>query len=263
MAAGSLARVHAGAYDGFAQSRRKSSMKKALSVLVTLALAAWPLTGALADTKEQSRLENCGMVLHEIMNVPDNIPANLVDKAECVIVFPSVLKGGFIVGGALGRGAMICRSGEHFNGPWGTPLMMALEGGSVGFQIGGEATDFVILVMNNRGATAILKDKVKLGADLSASAGPKGRDASAETDATLRAEMLTYSRSRGLFAGVSLEGSTVRPDKEANEELYQRKIDPADIVLKGVVPPPAAAQEMIETLTKFSPRNDSDPNSLK
>ena len=207
-------------------------MKKTLLAIAMVALAAWPLASVLADTKEQSRLENCGMVLQEIMNVPDDIPANLVDKAECVVVIPSVLKGGFIVGGAYGRGAMICRSGEHFTGPWGTPLMMALEGGSVGFQIGGQATDFVILVMNPRGATAILKNKVKLGADASAAAGPKGRDASAETDVTLRAEMLTYSRSRGLFAGVSLEGSTLRPDNEANEELYAKKIDPSDIVLE-------------------------------
>jgi SH3 domain-containing YSC84-like protein 1 len=238
-------------------------MKKTLLAIAMVALAAWPLASVLANTKEQDRLENCGMVLQEIMNVPDNIPANLVDKAECVIVVPSVLKGGFIVGGAYGRGAMTCRSGEHFNGPWGTPLMMALEGGSVGFQIGGQATDFVILVTNPRGAIAILKNKVKLGADVSAAAGPKGRDASAETDSSLRAEMLTYSRSRGLFAGVSLEGSTLRPDTDANGSLYGKKIDPSDIVLKNTVPPPATAHVMLETLMKFSPRNDSDPGSLK
>jgi SH3 domain-containing YSC84-like protein 1 len=238
-------------------------MKKAVLATVIFALAAWPLTSVMADTKEQSRLENCGTVLQEIMNVPDGIPANLVDKAECVIVIPSVLKGGFIGAAEYGRGAMICRSGDHFMGPWGAPLLMALEGGSVGFQAGGEATDFVILVMNPRGATAILKNKVKIGADVSAAAGPKGRDAAAETDATLRAEMLTYSRSRGLFAGVSLEGSTIRPDNEGNEELYQKKIDPTDIVLKGVAPTPPAAQLMIDTLTKFSPHNDSDPNSLR
>jgi lipid-binding SYLF domain-containing protein len=237
-------------------------MKKTLVALVVFALAAWPLTNVLADTKEQSRLENCGMVLDEIMNVPDGIPANLIDKAECVIVIPSVLKAGFIGAAAYGRGAMVCRSGEHFNGPWGTPLLMALEGGSVGFQIGGEATDFVILVMNNRGASAILKNKVKLGADASAAAGPLGRDAAAETDYTLRAEMLTYSRARGLFAGVSLEGSTLRPDGEGNEELYQKKIEPTDIVLKGVVPPPPAAQKLLDTLTKFSPRNDSAADQL-
>ena len=238
-------------------------MRKALSILATFALVGLPLTTGLADTNEQERLENCGAVLEEIMNVPDDIPANLIDKAECVVVLPSVVKFAFVFGGSYGRGAMTCRSGEHFTGPWGAPTMMALEGGSFGFQLGGQATDFVILVMNPRGATAILKNKVKLGADASAAAGPKGRYAEASTDVTLRAEMLTYSRSRGLFAGVSLEGSTLRPDNGANEEVYGKKIAATDIVLKGAVPTPASAQKLIATLTKFSPRNDSDPNSLK
>ena len=238
-------------------------MRKALSILATIALVGLPLTTGLADTKEQERLENCGAVLEEIMNVPDDIPANLVDKAECVVVLPSVVKFAVVFGGSYGRGAMTCRSGDHFTGPWGAPTMMALEGGSFGFQLGGQATDFVILVMNPRGATAILKNKVKLGADASAAAGPKGRYAEASTDVTLRAEMLTYSRSRGLFAGVSLEGSTLRPDNGANDEVYGKKIAATDIVLKGAVPTPASAQKLIATLTKFSPRNDSDPNSLK
>jgi SH3 domain-containing YSC84-like protein 1 len=238
-------------------------MKRTLLAVVILALAVWPLTSVLADTKEQDRLKNCGSVLQEIMNVPDNIPSNLVDKAECVIVIPSVLKAAFGIGGAYGRGAMTCRSGEHFNGRWGAPTMIALEGGSFGFQLGGQATDFVILVMNPRGATAILHNKVKLGADASAAAGPKGRAAAAETDVTLRAEMLTYSRSRGLFAGVSLEGSTLRPDNDANESVYGKKLEAEDIVLKAAAPAPASAQTMLATLTKFSPRNDSDPNSLK
>ena len=238
-------------------------MRKALSILATIALVGLPLTTGLADTKEQERLENCGAVLEEIMNVPDDVPANLVDKAECVVVLPSVVKFAVVFGGSYGRGAMTCRSGDHFTGPWGAPTMMALEGGSFGFQLGGQATDFVILVMNPRGATAILKNKVKLGADASAAAGPKGRYAEASTDVTLRAEMLTYSRSRGLFAGVSLEGSTLRPDNGANEEVYGKKIAATDIVLKDAVPTPASAQKLIATLTKFSPRNDSDPNSLK
>ena len=238
-------------------------MRKTLSILATIALVGLPLTTGLADTKEQERLENCGAVLEEIMNVPDDIPANLIDKAECVVVLPSVVKFAFVFGGSYGRGAMTCRSGEHFTGPWGAPTMMALEGGSFGFQLGGQATDFVILVMNPRGATAILKNKVKLGADASAAAGPIGRYAEASTDVTLRAEMLTYSRSRGLFAGVSLEGSTLRPDNGANEEVYGKKIAATDNVLKGAVPTPASAQKLIATLTKFSPRNDSDPNSLK
>ena len=203
------------------------------------------------------------MVLEEIMNVPDDIPANLIDKAECVVVLPSVVKLAFVLGGSYGRGAMICRSGENFSGPWGAPTMMALEGGSLGFQIGGQATDFIILVMNPRGAKAVLSSKVKLGADVSAAAGPKGRDAEASTDASLRAEMLTYSRSRGLFAGISLAGSTLRPDGGANQEIYGKEIEATDIVLKGAVQSPPSAEKLVATLTKFSPRNDSDPNSLK
>src|SRR5262249_28002373 len=156
----------------------------------------------------EERLENCGTVVREIMDIPDNIPPELIDKSECVVVYPSVVKAAFIVGASYGRGSMSCRTGEHYTGPWSAPSMMAVEGGSFGLQIGGQATDFVLLVMNARGAHSILKSKVKLGADVSAAAGPKGRDLSAATDATLRAEILSYSRARGLFAGVSLEGST-------------------------------------------------------
>src|ERR1700675_3516074 len=185
---------------------------------MTLGLIALPLSAA-EEKKETDRLENCGTVMKEIMDIPDDLPQDLIDKAECVIVFPSVLKAAFIVGGSYGRGAMTCRTGEHYTGPWSAPSMMALEGGSIGFQIGGQATDFVLLVMNPRGAHSILKSKVKLGADASVAAGPKGRTASAESDATLRAEVLSYSRNRGLFAGISLEGSTVRPDHDANERV--------------------------------------------
>ena len=212
------------------------AMKKLLATLLALGLVALPTISAAADEKIADRLDNCGMVLKEIMEVPDNIPQNLIDKAECVIVIPSVLKGAFLVGGSYGRGAMSCRSGENFTGPWGAPSMAAIEGGSLGFQLGGQATDFVILVMNPRGATAILSSKVKLGADASAAAGPKGRDAEADTDVTLRAEMLTYSRSRGLFAGISLEGSTLRPDEGGNKDLYGRSAICQDIVLDGAVP---------------------------
>lgn len=238
-------------------------MKKMLSALLALGLAAFPVLTTAADEKGSDRLENCGMVLADIMNVPDDIPATLIDKAECVIVIPSVVKGAFLIGGSYGRGAMSCRAGANFSGPWSAPTMIALEGGSIGFQLGGQATDFVILVMNPRGATSILKSKVKLGADASAAAGPKGRDAQADTDATLRAEMLTYSRARGLFAGVSLEGSTLRPDNNLNEDVYGKKVTAEDIVLNGAVPAPAAAKLMLSTLTQHSPRNDSDPRSLK
>jgi lipid-binding SYLF domain-containing protein len=202
-------------------------------------------------------------VMKEIMDIPDDIPQDLIDKAECIIVYPSVLKAAFIVGGSYGRGAMTCRTGEHYTGPWSAPSMMALEGGSIGFQIGGQATDFVLLVMNPRGARSILKSKVKLGADASAAAGPKGRAASAESDATLRAEVLSYSRNRGLFAGVSLEGSTVRPDDDANERVYGKNLSAEDIIFKGAVAVPPPAQKLIAYLNRKSPKNTSDPNSLK
>lgn len=215
------------------------------------------------DTKEADRLEECGTVIKEIMDIPDDIPQDLIDKAECVIVYPSVLKAAFIVGASYGRGAMTCRTGEHYTGPWSAPAMMALEGGGVGFQIGGQATDFVLLVMNPRGAHSILRSKVKLGADASVAGGPKGRTADASTDVTLRAEVLSYSRSRGLFAGISLEGSTVRPDNDANERVYHRKLDANAIIFKGAAAVPPPAQKLIAYLNRKSPKNLSDPNSLK
>jgi SH3 domain-containing YSC84-like protein 1 len=228
---------------------------------MALAMIAPPLVAQ--DKKEAERLENCGDVIREIMDIPDDIPQDLIDKAECVIIYPSVLKAAFVVGGSYGRGAMTCRTGEHYTGPWSAPSMMALEGGSFGFQIGGQATDFVLLVMNPRGAHSILKSKVKLGADASVAAGPKGRTASADTDATMRAEVLSYSRSRGLFAGISLEGSTVRPDNEANERVYGKKLDAEEIIFKGAVAVPPPAQQLIAYLNRKSPKNTSDPNSLK
>jgi len=214
-------------------------------------------SSAFAASKEQERLENSGVVLQEVMDVPDNIPQDLLGKAECIIVFPSVLKAAFVVGGSYGRGAMVCRTGEHFNGPWGAPAMYALEGGSVGFQIGGQATDLVLLVMNQKGASSILDSKVKLGADASAAAGPKGRDASADTDAYLRAEILSYSRSRGLFAGVSLEGSTLRPDDDASADVYGRKITAREIVLGGKAAIPPSGQHLVQVLQKNAPHNES------
>jgi lipid-binding SYLF domain-containing protein len=193
----------------------------------------------------------------EILGVPDNIPQSLIDKAECVIVLPGVLKFAFGVGGSYGRGVMTCRGGQNFSGAWGAPSMIALEGGSFGLQLGGQATDFVLLVMNRRGAEAILASKVKLGADAAAAAGPKGRDAAAATDATMRAEILSYSRSRGLFAGVSLEGSTLRRDNNANRKLYGKELPAKDIVLHGRARIPASARHLIATLNKKSPRNKS------
>lgn len=237
-------------------------IKRMMSSLMALALMALPLSAA-KDKKETDRLQNCGTVIKEIMDIPDDIPQDLVDKAECIIIFPSVLKAAFIFGGSYGRGAMTCRTGEHYTGPWSAPTMMALEGGSFGLQLGGQATDFVLLVMNPRGAHAILKSKVKLGADASAAAGPKGRTASASTDVTLRAEVLSYSRARGLFAGLSLEGSTVRPDNDANERVYHKKLEAEDIVFKGAAAVPPSAQKLIAYLNQKSPKNTSDPSSLK
>jgi SH3 domain-containing YSC84-like protein 1 len=227
-------------------------LKPMMSSVLALALAL-PLA-AVDNKRETDRLENCGLILKEILDIPDDIPQDLLDKAECVIVYPSVLKAAFIVGGSYGRGAMSCRTGEHFTGPWSAPAMMALEGGSVGFQIGGQATDFVLLVMNDRGAHSILKSKVKLGADASAAAGPVGRNATAETDITMRAEILTYSRARGLFAGISLAGSTVRPDGDANARVYGKKVEAESIIFKGAVAVPPAAQKLISLLNQKSPK---------
>src|SRR5271163_99623 len=237
-------------------------MKRLFSLMVALSMIALPLS-AEGDKKETDRLDNCGTVLKEILDIPDNIPQDLIDKAECVIIYPSVLKAAIGIGGSYGRGAMTCRTGEHYTGPWSAPSMMALEGASIGFQLGGQATDFVLLVMNPRGAHSMLSSKVKLGADASAAAGPKGRTADASTDVTLRAEVLSYSRARGLFAGISLEGSTVRPDNDANERIYGKKLDAEEIIFKGAVAVPPAARRLVTTLNKRSPKNLSDPNSLR
>jgi lipid-binding SYLF domain-containing protein len=212
---------------------------------------------AWAQQKEIDRLKECGTVMKEILNVPDGIPQDLLNKAECVVVFPSVKKFAIGIGGSYGRGAVVCRSGKNFNGPWGAPAMYALEGGNIGLQLGGQATDFVLLVMNDKGARSILSSKVKLGVDASAAAGPKGRAASAETDVVMKAEILSYSRSRGLFAGVSLEGSTLRSDGGANKNLYGRELSATQIIAERAVKAPGAAQTLISTLNSKSPRNRS------
>lgn len=229
-------------------------MKRIIFLTALVALICLP---ASAQEGENQRIQNSGTVMTEILNVPDDIPSSVLNKAECVVVLPSVKKFAIGVGGSYGRGVMTCRSGENFDGPWGAPTMMALEGGSFGLQLGGQATDFVLLVMNAKGADAILSSKVKLGGDVSAAAGPKGREASAATDVTMRSEILSYSRSRGLFAGVSLEGSTLRPDKGANEKIYGKGVGAKAIVLEGKVQPPASAGLLLNTLNKKSPRNES------
>jgi len=230
---------------------------KCCIVLVVGLLALGPSSPAKNsnDTKaEQDRLQNAGTVVLEILKVPDNIPRDLVDKARCVVVMPSVLKAAFVVGGSYGRGTMVCRTGKDFTGPWGAPAMYALEGGSVGLQIGGEATDFVFLVMNDRGADSLLHSKVRLGADISAAAGPKGRSASADTDAYMRAEILSYSRARGVFAGISLDGSTLRPDEDANRKLYGNSTKAAAIIAESDASAPSAAHDLIAALQKTSPQ---------
>jgi len=235
-------------------------MKKLTKYLMCILLVALPvLSSALAadHEKDEDRLKNSGIVLKEILDVRDDIPQDLLDKADCVVVFPSVLKAAFIVGGSYGRGAMSCRQGQGFRGRWGAPTMMALEDGSFGFQIGVEATDFVLLIMNERGASGILTSKVKLGADASVAAGPVGRDLSAETDATLRADILSYSRARGAFAGIALEGSTIRPDGGANEQIYGQRIPAKQIVRSGRVAIPAAAQRLVSTLDARTPDHKS------
>lgn len=231
---------------------------KLKSILSSITMAVLVLafsTPADKEAKEEDRVKDAGRVITEILNVPDDIPQDLLDKADCVVVFPSVLKAAFIVGASYGRGVMTCRTGANFDGPWGAPSMMALEGGSFGLQIGGEATDFVLLVMNDRGANGILSSKVKQGGDASVAAGPVGRSASAETDASLRAEILSYSRARGAFAGISLEGSTIRPDNDANERIYGQKMSARDIVLRHETAPPPAAAQLLSTLNARTPQH--------
>jgi SH3 domain-containing YSC84-like protein 1 len=230
---------------------------KWVTVIVAGLLALGPLASAknASEAKaEQERLQNAGKVMQEILGVPDNIPQDLLDNARCVVVMPTILKAAFVVGGSYGRGTMVCRTGKNFTGPWGAPAMYALEGGSFGLQAGGEATDYVFLVMNDRGAGSLLHTKVTLGADASIAAGPKGRSAAADTDAYMRAEILSYSRARGVFAGVSLDGSTLRPDGGANRNLYGNSTSAAKIVTESNVTAPAAAHDLIAALEKASPQ---------
>jgi SH3 domain-containing YSC84-like protein 1 len=230
-----------------------------LACFLALCLSAF----AANDERKQERVKDAGEVMKEILNIPDDIPQDLLDKAECVVILPSVKKGAFGVGGSYGRGVMICRGGEHYTGPWGAPAMYALEGVSIGFQLGGQATDFVLLVMNPGGARSLLSSKVKLGADASAAAGPKGRTAEGATDVVMEAEILSYSRNKGLFAGISLEGSTLRSDGNANEKLYGKKLSAKEIIVEHKVPVPACARQLVSLLDTKSPKNKSDPKSLE
>ena len=231
-------------------------MHRIITFAILASLSAPSLLSAQSD--ELDRIGKAATVLTEILNIPEGVPAEVLDKAECVIVLPSVVKFAIGIGGSYGRGVMTCRRGAAFDGPWSPPSMMMVAGGSIGLQLGGQATDFVLFVMNPRGANAILASQVKLGADLSAAAGPKGRTLAAGTDATMRAEILSYSRSRGLFAGISLEGSTLRPDNDGNKSVYRSAVTARAVVLEARVAPPAAARSLVGLLNAKSPKNLSE-----
>jgi lipid-binding SYLF domain-containing protein len=230
-------------------------MRRHLLVLIAIVI---PVASAVAQQKEEGRLTEAATVLKEVLNIPEGVPQDLLDKAECVLVFPSVVKAAIGIGGSYGRGAMICRGGKDYSGAWSAPAMYALEGASIGLQLGGAATDFVLLVMNDRGARSVLTSSVKLGANATAAAGPKGRSTEAATDAVMRAEILSYSRSRGLFAGVSLEGSTLRSDAGANKNIYGKELSAEQIIVEGAVRAPASAQALVDLLSKRSPKNRSE-----
>lgn len=234
-------------------------MRRTLAVGLCVFLVSLPL---LAQKKELERLEKCGEVLAEILSVPDNIPKDLLDKAECVIVMPSVKKFALGFGAKYGKGAMVCRTGKDFTGPWGAPAMYQMKAASIGFQIGGTSTDFLLLIMNKKGARSVIKSQVKLGADASVAAGPKGRTTEAATDVMLRAEILSYARSRGLFAGVSVEGSTLRQDKGANKKIYGRKIEAKEILLEGKARVPQAGAKLVSLLQRVSSRNRSGKQAI-
>ncbi|MFZ0479030.1 MAG: lipid-binding SYLF domain-containing protein [Terriglobales bacterium] len=230
-------------------------MKKKAVLFVMLAACALPLFAEDKEMKETDRIEAAATVMKEILGMPEGIPKDLLNKADCIVIYPSVKKAAFIVGGSYGRGLITCRKGPDFSGSWSAPAMFALEGGSFGFQIGAQATDFVLLVMNESGAKSVLSSKVKLGADASAAAGPKGRDTSAETDVVMKAEILSYSRAQGLFAGVSLEGSTMRSDDGGNKALYGKELSAKEIVREGKVPPPPSATRLLAILKRASPHH--------
>lgn len=222
-------------------------------LLIGAMLALAPLATAADADKVRDRLLNSDAVLEEALNVPEGVPQDLLDKARCVVVMPSVLKAAFVFGASYGRGTMVCRTGQDFSGAWGPPAMYALEGGSIGFQIGGQATDFIFLVMNEGGVRSLLSSKVKLGGDISAAAGPVGRTATADTDVYLHAQILSYSRSRGVFAGVSLAGSTLRPDNDANRAIYGRRASASEIIRGIELTAPVAAYGLVARLQEASP----------
>ena len=228
-----------------------------LAVAVVCLLIPMSVVAAYDASTEQARVKSAGDALDELVTKENGIPTGLLNKSECVIILPSTKKVGFIIAGQYGRGLMSCRTGEKFDGPWSAPIMMKSSGGSVGFQAGGQSTDFVILVLNDKGARALMKGKAKLGADASIAAGPVGKEAEAATNAAMSAEMLSYSETNGLFAGVSLSGTSLAPDSGANENLYGKKVS-AQQIYAGEVPAPEQAKQMLATLTQKSPKNLSE-----
>jgi SH3 domain-containing YSC84-like protein 1 len=230
-------------------------MKSKVLLVALMLVCVLPLVAEDKEEKVEDRIKQSDTVMKEILGMPDGIPKDLLNKSYCLVIFPSVKKAAFIVGGSYGRGLITCRKGHDFTGSWSAPAMFALEAGSVGFQIGGEATDFVLLVMNDAGANSVMSSKVKLGADAAIAAGPVGRDAAAATDVVLKAEILSYSRSKGLFGGVSLEGSTLRSDDGANKTLYGKELSAKEIVRLGKVPAPPAARGLLALLGRVSPHH--------
>ena len=236
---------------------RGPSGKGIVLLTIVLGLIIPSIAIAADNEKEQERVKESGNVMKELLNSESGVPISVLNKAECVIVLPSVKKGGFIIAGEYGRGVMTCRGGENFDGPWSAPTMMQSSGGSIGFQAGGQSTDLVILVMNDKGARAVMKGKAKLGADASVAAGPVGREAEASTNAAMSAQMLSYSRAQGVFGGVSLSGTTLGPDDGANEKLYGKKVTATEIIGGVAGPAPASAQQLLAVLTEKSPKSES------
>jgi SH3 domain-containing YSC84-like protein 1 len=224
-------------------------MKKTLTLFFALVFCG--TAPAATETKEVKQLLKATDVLDEIMGTPDKgIPQDLLDKAVCVGIVPSEIRGAFVVGAEYGRGVLICR--KSGNGPWGAPSLFTLGGANVGFQLGGKATDVVFIVMNAAGAKKLVADSVKFGADVSATAGPVGRTAEGATDLQLHAEILSYSRTRGLFAGVSLEGDVLKQDTGGNERLYGQKVSARALLIYGSVSAPSAARPLDKALAKYS-----------
>lgn len=236
------------------RNREVETMERALNILAiavviaSLSLHSFCLDKEEKGSTERERIKESGEVLKQILDMPDKgVPKSVLNGAKCVIIMPSVKKVAIGIGGTYGRGVMTCRTGADYKGPWSAPVMMASSGGNIGFQIGGQATDFLIIVMNDQGAQSLKNNKVKLGADASIAAGPVGRTAEASTNGRMQAQMLSYSRSRGVFGGVSLSGATLRPDGDANENLYGKKVTPEEI-LSNKVPMPPESNQLIQDL---------------